>query len=163
MKQCVVDHIIVSRTDSDFQSTIAQDERMHGAMLVPIISGSDKTTVSVATGHQEYHPVYESPGVITNTARCAHGNAVLPVAFLPIPKSSPSFFASIYVINLVSLCSEQAPTKAPRISKFCPADVSHVPSPNFCTTPIRNDCPRGCPLPRRSFQKSNLYSWAIYR
>lgn len=56
-------------------------------MLVPIISGSDKTTVSVATGHQEYHPVYQSPGIITNTARRAHGNSVLPVVFLPIPKS----------------------------------------------------------------------------
>ena len=56
-------------------------------MLVPVISGSDKTTVSVATGHQEYHPVYQSPGIITNAARRAHGNAVLPVAFLPIPKS----------------------------------------------------------------------------
>ena len=82
-------------------------------MLVPVISGSDKTTVSVATGHQEYHPVYESPGVITNTARRAHGNAVLPVAFLPIPKSSSYFFTFTYVINLISHCSEQAPTKAP--------------------------------------------------
>jgi len=54
-------------------------------MIVPVISGSDKTTVSVATGH---HPVYQSPGIITNTARCAHGNGVLPVTFLPIPKSS---------------------------------------------------------------------------
>lgn len=56
-------------------------------MLVPIVAGSDKTTVSVATGHQEYHPVYMSPGVLTNTARRGHGNSVLPVAFLPIPKS----------------------------------------------------------------------------
>ena len=56
-------------------------------MLVPVIAGSDKTTVSVATGHQEYHPVYISPGIFTNTARRGHGNAVLPVSFLPIPKS----------------------------------------------------------------------------
>ena len=56
-------------------------------MLVPIVSGSDKMTVSAATGHQEYHPVYQSPGNITNIARRAHGNSVLPVAFLPIPKS----------------------------------------------------------------------------
>ncbi|KAF8812067.1 hypothetical protein BYT27DRAFT_7221263 [Phlegmacium glaucopus] len=68
--------------------TITQDKRTHGAMLVPIISGSDKTMVSVATGHQEYHPVYESPGIITNTARRTHGNAVLPVTFLPIPKTN---------------------------------------------------------------------------
>ena len=56
-------------------------------MLVPIVAGSDKTTVSVATGHQEYHPLYQSPGNFSNIARRAHGNAVLPVAFLPIPKS----------------------------------------------------------------------------
>jgi hypothetical protein len=54
---------------------------------VPIAAGSDKTTVSAATGHQEYHPVYQSPGNISNIARRAHGNGVLPVAFLPIPKS----------------------------------------------------------------------------
>jgi hypothetical protein len=55
-------------------------------MFVPIIAGSDKTTVSVATGHQEYHPVYVSVGNLSNTARRARGNGVLPVAFLPIPK-----------------------------------------------------------------------------
>ncbi|KAF8205468.1 hypothetical protein K438DRAFT_1963910 [Mycena galopus ATCC 62051] len=33
---------------------IAEDESTHGAMFVPIVAGSDKTTVSVATGHQEY-------------------------------------------------------------------------------------------------------------
>ncbi|KAF8977475.1 hypothetical protein BDQ17DRAFT_1403369 [Cyathus striatus] len=58
------------------------------AIFIPIIAGSDKTTVSVATGHQEYHPVYMSPGNLTNTARRSRGNAVLPVAFLPIPKTS---------------------------------------------------------------------------
>ncbi|KAH9954257.1 hypothetical protein BJV74DRAFT_880185 [Russula compacta] len=52
------------------------------------VAGSDKTTVSVATGHQEYHPVYMSPGNLTNIARRSHGNALLPVAFLPIPKMS---------------------------------------------------------------------------
>ena len=57
-------------------------------MLVPVIAGSDKTTVSVATGHQEYHPVYVSLGNITNTARRGHRNGVVPIAFLPIPKST---------------------------------------------------------------------------
>ncbi|KAF9548973.1 hypothetical protein CPC08DRAFT_715543 [Agrocybe pediades] len=68
--------------------TICTDSSMHGAMLVPIVAGSDKTTVSVATGHQEYHPVYMSPGNITNTARRGHGDSVVPIAFLPIPKTS---------------------------------------------------------------------------
>lgn len=56
-------------------------------MFVPIILGSDKTTVSVATGHQEFHPVYLSPGNVHNNLRRAHGDAVVPVAFLAIPKS----------------------------------------------------------------------------
>ena len=40
----------------------------------------------MATGHQEYHPVYASPGIISKTACQGHGNGVLPIAFLPIPK-----------------------------------------------------------------------------
>jgi hypothetical protein len=56
-------------------------------MLVPIIAGSDKTTVSVATGHQEYHPLYISTGNITNTMRRSHAVGMEPVALLPIPKS----------------------------------------------------------------------------
>ncbi|KAI0288345.1 hypothetical protein B0F90DRAFT_1812777 [Multifurca ochricompacta] len=47
---------------------------------------SDKTTVSVATGHVEYHPLYLSIGNIHNTVRRAHRNAVVPIAFLAIPK-----------------------------------------------------------------------------
>ncbi|KAH9934016.1 uncharacterized protein BXZ73DRAFT_77118 [Epithele typhae] len=56
-------------------------------MLTPIILGADKTTVSVATGNQEYHPVYMSLGNIHNTMRRAHRESVIPVAFLPIPKA----------------------------------------------------------------------------
>lgn len=55
-------------------------------MLVPIILGADKTTVSVATGHVEYHPLYLSIGNISNAARRAHRNAVIPIGFLAIPK-----------------------------------------------------------------------------
>ncbi|KAJ8095642.1 hypothetical protein PM082_022988 [Marasmius tenuissimus] len=67
---------------------IGQDPATHGAMFFPVVCGSDKTTVSVATGHQEYHPVYQSPGNITNAARRGHGSSVLPSALLPIPKTS---------------------------------------------------------------------------
>ena len=55
-------------------------------MYCPIILGSDKTTVSVATGHVEYHPLYLSIGNPHNTVRRAHRNAVTPIAFLAIPK-----------------------------------------------------------------------------
>ncbi|KAF6755243.1 hypothetical protein DFP72DRAFT_811830 [Ephemerocybe angulata] len=62
------------------------DRRTRGAMLVPCVCGLDKTTVSVHTGQQEYHPFYISAGNLSNVARRGHGNGVVPVAFLPIPK-----------------------------------------------------------------------------
>ena len=55
-------------------------------MYCLIILGSDKTTVLVATGQVEYHPLYLSIGNPHNTVRCAHHNAVVPIAFLAIPK-----------------------------------------------------------------------------
>ena len=56
-------------------------------MLVPIIAGSDKTTVSIATGHQEFHPVYAGPGNVDNVTRRSHLLGLQPIALLPIPKS----------------------------------------------------------------------------
>ena len=41
-------------------------------MYVPIILGSDKTTVSIATGDTEYHPLYLSIGTLHNGVRRAH-------------------------------------------------------------------------------------------
>ena len=60
---------------------------MHGAMLVPIILGSDKTTVSIATGQNDYYPLYLSIGNLHNNTRCAHCNSLVLIAFLAIPKS----------------------------------------------------------------------------
>ncbi|KAH9946447.1 hypothetical protein B0H21DRAFT_779117 [Amylocystis lapponica] len=67
---------------------IAQDPQLHGAMLVPVILGADKTTVSVATGNQEFHPVYMLLGNISNEMRRAHRDAIVPLAFLSIPKTA---------------------------------------------------------------------------
>jgi hypothetical protein len=69
------------------QDIIAEDPDTHGSMFVPIILGSDKTTVSVATGHNQYWPVYMSIGNIHNNTRRAHRNGVVLLGFLPIPKS----------------------------------------------------------------------------
>ncbi|KAF8955385.1 hypothetical protein BDZ97DRAFT_1907688 [Flammula alnicola] len=57
-----------------------------GAMYVPIILGSDKTTVSVGTGDIEYHPLYLSIGTVHNSVHRAHRNAVVLIGFLAIPK-----------------------------------------------------------------------------
>lgn len=60
-------------------------------MFAPIIFGSDKTTVSVATGNNEYYPLYAGIGNAQNHVRHAHRNAVAVIAFLAIPKGLYSY------------------------------------------------------------------------
>lgn len=74
-----------------FQDIISKDPNTHGSMFVPVILGSDKTTVSVATGHSEYWPLYASIGNIHNSVRRAHGSGLALVGFLAIPKSNYSY------------------------------------------------------------------------
>ena len=69
------------------QDIIAEDPETHGSMFVPIILGSDKTTVSVATGQNDYYPLYLSIGNIRNNVRRAHRNGVVLLGFLAVPKS----------------------------------------------------------------------------
>ncbi|KAJ6609225.1 hypothetical protein B0H10DRAFT_2298332 [Mycena sp. CBHHK59/15] len=66
---------------------IAEDPATHGATYVPLIFGSDKTTVSVATGQNEYYPFYMSNGLIHNNVRRAHRNGVTLIGFLSIAKT----------------------------------------------------------------------------
>ncbi|KAL1732578.1 hypothetical protein EV714DRAFT_206250 [Schizophyllum commune] len=58
-----------------------------GAVYCPTIFGSDKTTVSVATGQNDFYPLYMSNGLVHNTVRRAHGAAVTLIGFLSIPKT----------------------------------------------------------------------------
>ncbi|KAI5989293.1 hypothetical protein EDD15DRAFT_2198580 [Pisolithus albus] len=59
-----------------------------GSVFVPIILGSDKTTVSVATGQNDYYPLYLSIGNIRNNVRWAHRNGVVLIGFLAMPKTT---------------------------------------------------------------------------
>jgi hypothetical protein len=69
-----------------------KDPATHRSFFVPVIGGSDKTTVSVSTGYQEFHPVYVSAANISNVARRTHGNGILPAAILPILKGMWLYF-----------------------------------------------------------------------
>jgi len=69
-----------------------EDPTTKGAMYVAGILGSDKTTVSVATGDVEYHPFYLSPGNLHNIAHHGHRQGVIPISFFAIPKSKCSTF-----------------------------------------------------------------------
>ncbi|KAJ7856063.1 hypothetical protein B0H14DRAFT_3085331 [Mycena olivaceomarginata] len=62
---------------------LAEDPNNLGCAFVAVVAGSDKTTVSVATGHQEYHPFYASPGILTGPARRAHGSTMPEVVRCP--------------------------------------------------------------------------------
>ncbi|KAG2052978.1 hypothetical protein BDR06DRAFT_982938 [Suillus hirtellus] len=68
-------------------NTLADDPDCHGTMFVLVILGSDKTTVSVATGQNDYYPLYISAGNLHNNIRRVHRESVSLVGFLSIPKS----------------------------------------------------------------------------
>ncbi|EIW75687.1 hypothetical protein CONPUDRAFT_65876 [Coniophora puteana RWD-64-598 SS2] len=70
---------------------ISQDPATHGSTFVLVILGSDKTTVSVATGLTEYYPLYLSIGNVHNNTRRARRNAVVLIGFLSIPKTNKTF------------------------------------------------------------------------
>jgi len=116
-------------------------------MFVPVVVGSDKTTVSVATGHQEYHPVYMSPGNLTNIARRAHGNALIPVAFLPIPKSRFSYSLRATLTDMFAATKKHRKTM--EYQKFARqlyhVSLAHVFNPLKAgmTTPEVVKCPDG--------------------
>jgi hypothetical protein len=69
------------------QDIISTDPGTHGAMMVPVVLGSDKTLASNATGQNEFHPLYLSLGNVKNSIRRAHRDALIPIGFFAIPKS----------------------------------------------------------------------------
>ncbi|KAK2467393.1 hypothetical protein APHAL10511_000628 [Amanita phalloides] len=66
---------------------LAQDNQNHGVIFCPVILGSDKMTVSVATGQNDYYLLYMSNRLIHNSVHQAHQNGVSLIAFLAIPKT----------------------------------------------------------------------------
>ncbi|KAJ3510664.1 hypothetical protein NLJ89_g4545 [Agrocybe chaxingu] len=70
---------------------IAQDDATHGAMFALVVLGSDKTTVLVATGQNDYYPLYVSLGNVHNSVRRAHRNALSLLGFLAVPKTTRDY------------------------------------------------------------------------
>ena len=83
------------------QNILAENPNCHGAMFVPIILGSDKTTVSIATGQHDYYPIYISNGNVHNDIRCAHAGAVSLLGFLPVPKGWYYYRVTFCMLRLV--------------------------------------------------------------
>ncbi|KAI6041361.1 hypothetical protein EDC04DRAFT_2893070 [Pisolithus marmoratus] len=57
-----------------------------GPTLAPIILGSDKTTVSIATGQTDYYLLYLSIRNVCNTTHHVHCDVVVLIGFLAMPK-----------------------------------------------------------------------------
>ncbi|KAF9007622.1 hypothetical protein BDQ17DRAFT_1389069 [Cyathus striatus] len=55
--QCQYCDFMLGNWAWDQADIIAADLKTHGSMFAPVILGSDKTTVSVATGQNEYYPL----------------------------------------------------------------------------------------------------------
>ncbi|KAF8873125.1 hypothetical protein BD779DRAFT_1613705 [Infundibulicybe gibba] len=105
------------------------DNTTEGSMYCPVILGADKTTVSVATGHVEYHPLYLSIGNVHNTVRRAHRNAVVPIGFLAIPKgdrkhdndaSFRKFKRQLYHSSISAILKSLRPGMTNPIVRRCP-------------------------------------------
>ncbi|KIM62606.1 hypothetical protein SCLCIDRAFT_24900 [Scleroderma citrinum Foug A] len=84
--QCWWENMMSGNWAWNHMDTLAGEPNMHGAMLVPIVLGSNKTMVSVATGQNDYYPLYLSIGNIHNNVHRAHQNSLMLIAFLAIPK-----------------------------------------------------------------------------
>ncbi|KAG1831429.1 hypothetical protein DFJ58DRAFT_719578 [Suillus subalutaceus] len=89
--------------------TISKDPETHGSSLVPIILGSDKTTVSVGTGNNEYYPLYASIGNVRNNVRRAHRDALVIIGFLAIPKIFRIFRRQLFHSSLSAILSSLKP------------------------------------------------------
>ncbi|KAG6809036.1 hypothetical protein H0H92_001858, partial [Tricholoma furcatifolium] len=166
------------RTWNDFMSgnyawyhadqIIDESEDNYGAMYCPIILGSDKTTVSVATGHVEYHPLYLSIGNVHNTVRRAHRNAVIPIAFLAIPKNDREndnnsdlrkFKRRLYHASIATILSSLRPGMTTPIIRRCPdghyrrviydlgAYIADYPEQVLLAGIVQSWCPKDTAMP----------------
>lgn len=119
-------------------------------MFIPIILGSDKTTVSVATGQNDFYPLYLSIGNVQNHIRRAHKNALVLIGFLPIPKGQyPSICLSAANSLSPSVTGARKETDTEEFRNF-KRDLTHrsiatilLPLRPFVTTPDVVQCPDG--------------------
>ena len=79
--------------------------------------GSDKTTVSVGTGNNEYWPIYLSIGNIHNKARRAHRNGIVLLGFHAIPKCMSFLFLHTLPLIVFNLAEKQY-TNCAKFRKF---------------------------------------------
>ncbi|KAI9429761.1 hypothetical protein H4582DRAFT_1826008, partial [Lactarius indigo] len=147
----------------------AADPGTEGAMYCLLILGSDETTVSVATGHVQYHPVYMSIGNVHNTVRQVHRNAVIPIAFLAIPRCDcrydeslkfRTFKGQLYHSSISAVLSSLRSGMTTPVIRRCPdghfrrviydliAFIADYPEQAVLMGIVRGWCPKCTALPK---------------
>lgn len=118
-------------------------------MYCGVILGSDKMTVSVATGHVEYHLLYLSIGNPHNSIRRAHQNAVTPIGFLAIPKCKHTNSSGVDGMTLTNSIAERKYDNDLEFRKFkrwlFHSSLAAILQPlrHGMTTPVVQRCPDG--------------------
>ncbi|KAG1866814.1 hypothetical protein F4604DRAFT_1881698 [Suillus subluteus] len=162
---------------------IATDPDALGATFVPIILGSDKTTVSVGTGNNEYYPLYLSIGNVRNNVHRAHRDALCLVGFLAIPKTTNEhketeefrdFRRQIFHSSLAKILETfKNPMSKPEIARFGDGHYRRVfyglgpyiadyEEQVLLTSIVRNWCPR-CLAPRGKLDEDALCRCEAHR
>lgn len=146
---------------SSHQNAITEDPAAHGAMLVPIIAGADKTTVLVATGQNEFHPLYMSIRNVYNSICRAHKDTVIPIAFLAISKGARlSMLAQCQTnCDFLSLSRRRRHCGVPHIPQ---ASLSHINCTHLCSTSRWDDRAWNRLLSWQALSAGNLRAWTIH-
>jgi len=142
---------------------IAADPNTHGSMFVPIILGSDKTTVSVATGHTEYWPVYLSIGNIHNNVRRAHRNGLVLLGFLAIPKGQSQELCVIYCLYTYAYISCEKICRQWWLSQFLAPITSYISREDPWPAQTRHDNSGSSTLPRWTFSMCHIWTRTVHR
>ena len=115
-------------------------------MFVPIYLSSDKTTVSVATGQNNFHPVYISVGNIHNGIRHADGGGFMLLAFLPILRGEYSMDFEMFTLALKVWLRQPKGWNQSSLQKIPVAVVPWIPLENTELHPEAHEEVQYCSL-----------------
>ncbi|KAJ8095648.1 hypothetical protein PM082_022973 [Marasmius tenuissimus] len=106
-----------------------EGQTVEGAMYCGIMLGADKTTVSVATVHVEYHPLYITVGNLHNSARRGLRGGVALIGFLASTKAGRKydddndfrvFKKRLYHSSIAAILQSLKPAMKTLVVRLCP-------------------------------------------
>ncbi|KAG2108411.1 uncharacterized protein F5147DRAFT_799705 [Suillus discolor] len=161
----------------DQADEIAKDPNMLGSMFVPIILGSDKTTISVGTGNNEYYPLMRQSGIFATTCMLIYGhNTFIHSALTPACTATKehadeptfrNFRRQLFHSSLSKILSSLKPgMTTPEVARFGDGHYRRVvyglgpyiadyEEQVLLTCIVRGRCPK-CMAPRANLDQDSL-------